>query len=95
LNLRSATLANTRSAQKRHRQSLARYARNKAARSSVRTAVKKAREALASDDLAKAKEALRQATQALDKAASKGILHANKASRSVSRLSLAYVKKAT
>jgi small subunit ribosomal protein S20 len=88
-------LANTRSAQKRHRQSLARYARNKSSRASVRTAVKKAREAIASNDLANAKEALRLATQALDHAASKGLLHANKASRSVGRLSKAYAKKAT
>jgi len=88
-------LANTPSARKRHRQSLARNARNKSARSAVRTAVKRAREALALDDLTKAKEALRLATKALDHAASNGILHANKASRSVSRLSLAYAKKTT
>ena len=87
-------MANTPSAQKRHRQSLTRYARNKSARSAVRTAVKRAREALSSDDLAQAKEALRLATKALDHAASKGLLHANTASRSVSRLSLAYSKKA-
>ena len=87
-------MANTPSAQKRHRQSLARYARNKSARASVRTAVKKAREAISSGDLDKAKETLRLATQALDRAASKGILHANNAARSISRLSQAYVKKA-
>jgi len=87
-------LANTRSAQKRHRQSLARYARNKSSRASVRTTVKKAREAIASGELDKAKEALRLATKALDQAASKGILHANNAARSVGRLAQAYVKKA-
>ena len=88
-------MANTPSAQKRHRQSLTRYARNKSARASVRTAVKKAREAIASADLTSAKEALRLATKALDNAASKGLLHANNASRSVGRLSKAYIKKAT
>jgi small subunit ribosomal protein S20 len=86
-------LANTRSAQKRHRQSLARYARNKPLRASVRTAVKKAREAMTSEDLDKAKEALRLATKALDHAVAKGILHANNAARNVGRLSQAYAKK--
>jgi len=88
-------LANTPSAEKRHRQSLARYARNKSARASVRTAIKKAHQALASTNLNEAKEAVRLATQALDKAASKGVLHANNAARNVGRLSQAYAKKAT
>ncbi|MCL2626025.1 MAG: 30S ribosomal protein S20 [Cystobacterineae bacterium] len=87
-------MANTRSAQKRHQQSLARYARNKSLRASVRTAVKKAREALASNDLDKAKEAVRSASRALDSAVSKGVLHANNAARNVGRLSQAYAKKA-
>ncbi len=79
-------MANTRSAEKRHRQSLKRKAKNSTAKSAVKTAVKKAREAMGKGDSVKAKEAVRAATVALDKAASKGVLHAKNASRRVARL---------
>ncbi len=79
-------MANTHSAEKRHRQSLKRKARNDAGNSAVKTAVKKAREALATGDAAKAAAAVKVATAALDKAASKGILHARNAQRRVARL---------
>jgi small subunit ribosomal protein S20 len=79
-------VANTHSAVKRNRQSLKRNARNSAVKSSVRTAVKKAREAIAGGDKEKAKAALVAATVALDKAASKGVLHKKNAGRHVARL---------
>ncbi len=79
-------MANTRSAEKRHRQSTKRTARNTAVKSAVKTAIKKAREALASGDLKKAQEAARAATVALNKAASHGVLHARNAQRRISRL---------
>ena len=53
--------------------------RNKSVKSSLKTAVRKFREAADSGDAAGATTALRDASRALDKAASKGVIHANQA----------------
>lgn len=53
--------------------------RNKSVKSAVRTAVRRFREAVASGDTEKATELSRAATKALDKAASKGVIHQNQA----------------
>ncbi|MGC3992950.1 MAG: 30S ribosomal protein S20 [Propionicimonas sp.] len=53
--------------------------RNKAVKSSLRTHVRKFNEAVAEGDTEKAQELARAATRALDKAASKGVIHANQA----------------
>jgi small subunit ribosomal protein S20 len=82
-------VANTRSAQKRNRQSIKRRARNISIRNSVKTAVKKAREAVGGADVAKAQEAVRNAKRILDRAATRGVLHARNAARRVSRLAIA------
>ena len=87
-------MANTRSAQKRNRQSLKRRARNLSIRNSVKTAIKKAREAVAGTDTAKAQEAVRAATRMIDRAATRGVLHARNASRRVARLAAALSAKA-
>ena len=79
-------MANTRSAQKRNRQALKRRARNTSIRTTVKGAVKKAREAILSKDPVKAREAIVAATRTINKAASKGVLHARNASRRISRL---------
>jgi small subunit ribosomal protein S20 len=79
-------VANTKSAQKRNRQTLKRRARNQAVRTQVKSAVKRAREALAAKDPAKVQEVLRAAARTLDKAASKGVLHKKNASRRIARL---------
>jgi small subunit ribosomal protein S20 len=79
-------VANTRSAQKRARQTIKRAARNSTVRSALKGAVKKAREAVASGDKAKADAAFREATSMIDRARAKGIIHARNASRRVSRL---------
>lgn len=79
-------MANTKSAQKRNRQSLKRRIRNQSVRTEVKSAVKKARLALASKDPAQIREAIAAATRTLDKAASKGVLHARNASRRIARL---------
>ncbi|MHB8876131.1 MAG: 30S ribosomal protein S20 [Myxococcaceae bacterium] len=79
-------MANTRSAQKRNRQMIKRRARNTSVRTTVKSAVKKAREAISSKDPVKAKEALLSATRTINKAASKGVLHAKNASRRIARL---------
>jgi small subunit ribosomal protein S20 len=79
-------VANIKSAQKRHRQSLKRRARNLHVRSTVRNAVKKAREAISGKD-PKAAEYLKAAERVLKKAASKGVIHSRNADRHVARLS--------
>ncbi|MCU0700685.1 MAG: 30S ribosomal protein S20 [Myxococcaceae bacterium] len=79
-------MANTVSAAKRHRQSLKRKLRNTYVKAEFRAAIKVAREATASGDAAKAKEAVKAATRLIDRAASKGVLHAKTASRLVGRL---------
>ena len=53
--------------------------RNKAVKSALRTHVRKFREAVAEGDTDKAQELARVATRALDKAASKGVIHRNQA----------------
>ena len=82
------------SAQKRHRQSLKRHARNQAIRSRVRTFVKRVRESIDAGNAAAASEQLGGATRALDKAVTKGVLHRNTAARKISRLTRAVRKLA-
>ncbi|MBS1149280.1 MAG: ribosomal protein [Myxococcaceae bacterium] len=86
-------MANTRSATKRNRQSVKRRARNASVRSGVKSIVRKAREAIAAGDPAKAKEAVRVATRLIDRASTKGVLHAGNASRRIARLAHALTTK--
>ncbi len=87
-------MANTRSSMKRARQTVKRAARNSTHRSALKGAIKKAREAIAAGDKAKAETAFREATSMIDRARSKGIIHARNASRRVARLAhLAAAKK--
>lgn len=79
-------MANHKSALKRVRSSKRKQERNRLIRSRTSTFVKKARQALDSGDLESAREATRQAVSELDKAAVKGVLHANNAARRKSRL---------
>ena len=79
-------MANHKSALKRHRQSLVRAGRNRAARTKARNAVKAVRLAIANHDKAGASEALTMATSVLAKAAGKGAMHKRQASRKVARL---------
>ncbi len=53
--------------------------RNRAVKSSLKTAVKKVHTAVAAGDVDAANEALKDASQQLDKAASKGVIHKNQA----------------
>jgi small subunit ribosomal protein S20 len=80
------TVANHPSAEKRNRQRVKRTLRNRSVSSAVRTLVKHVRTALHAKDKAAATNALKIATVALDKAATKGVLHPKAASRTVSRL---------
>ncbi len=78
-------MANIKSAEKRNRQSKKHQELNRVVRGASRTAVKKARTAI-DGNTSDAPEALRSAIRALDKAAKKGIIHKNNASRRVGRL---------
>lgn len=79
-------MANTPSAKKAARKIASRTAVNKDRRSRVRTFVRKVEEALAAGDKAGAEAAFAAAQPELARAASKGVLHRNTASRKVSRL---------
>jgi small subunit ribosomal protein S20 len=87
-------MANHASAEKRNRQRIQRTARNRAVTSAVRTAVKKARSAVAAGDRQAATKVVKAATQALARAASKGIVHPRAASRVTSRIESALAKLA-
>jgi small subunit ribosomal protein S20 len=80
-------MANTPSAKKAVRKIERRTAVNKSRRSQMRTYIRKVEEAIASGDPAAAKSALRVAEPLVMRAAQKGIVHKNTASRKVSRLS--------
>jgi small subunit ribosomal protein S20 len=79
-------MANTSSAKKATRKIARRTEVNKNRRSRVRTFLLKVEEALAAGDKAAATEAFKVAQPELMRAAGKGVLHANTASRKVSRL---------
>lgn len=82
-------MPNTKSAKKRHRQSLDRRARNRAAKSTLKTLVKKVRGELESGNVTQAQEDYKAAVKKLDQTASRGIIHRNAAARVKSRLSAA------
>jgi small subunit ribosomal protein S20 len=71
---------------KRARQTLKRAQRNRAVSSAVRGVVKKVLAAVEEKNREEAAAFLREATAALGKAASKGVLKPNTASRRISRL---------
>ena len=79
-------MANTKSAIKRMRQNPKRRLRNRYFTGKSRTFVKKARETFEDGTLDEARTATMTAISALDKAAEKGILHKNNASRRKGRL---------
>lgn len=82
-------MANIKSAKKRILVIQTKTERNKAIRSKVKTYVKKVQTAIESGDKAQANEALRVAVSEISKAESKGVYHANTASRKIARLSKA------
>jgi small subunit ribosomal protein S20 len=79
-------MANTKSAKKAVRKIERRTAVNRSRRSQMRTYVRKFDEALAVGDAAAATSALQEAMPLVMRAAQKGILHKNTASRKVSRM---------
>jgi small subunit ribosomal protein S20 len=82
-------MANIKSQIKRNRQNAKRAERNRAARTALKTSTKKVRVAVATGDADTAAERAREAARALDKAASRGIVHKRTAARRKSRLAQA------
>jgi small subunit ribosomal protein S20 len=80
-------MANTSSAKKAVRKIAARTEVNRARTSRMRTFLRKVEEALATGDKSAAAAALQAAQPEIMRAAQKGVLHKNTASRKVSRLS--------
>ncbi|MEV6653786.1 30S ribosomal protein S20 [Streptomyces sp. NPDC051219] len=79
-------MANIKSQIKRNKTNEKARLRNKAVKSSLKTAIRKAREAAAAGDVEKATVAARAASQKLDKAVSKGVIHKNAAANKKSAL---------
>jgi small subunit ribosomal protein S20 len=79
-------MANTKSAKKATRKIARRTEVNKARRSRMRTYVRTVEDAIASGDKAAAAAALKAAEPELVRAAQKGMIHRQTASRKVSRL---------
>lgn len=79
-------MANIKSAKKRIITSEKNRQKNVAQRSAMRTAVKKVVAAITAGDKAAATEAFKNAQIILDRAATKGLIHTNKAARHKSRL---------
>src|ERR1700694_4128816 len=90
----TARMANTQSAKKRARASLRKRDRNRSTRSAVKTLVSRARRPALPEAASLTSEEVRRAISALDKAAEKGVLHANNASRRKARLMSALAKLA-
>ena len=80
-------MANHKSALKRIRQSERRRKRNQHIRSGMRTEIKRLREAIEAGDSSLASERFASTERAIRRAATKGVIPARRASRTVSRLS--------
>ncbi|WP_314290781.1 30S ribosomal protein S20 [Arachnia propionica] len=81
-------MANIKSQKKRVKTNEKARQRNKAIKSELRTHVRNLRAAVAVGDRAKAVELSRVANRALDKAVTKGVIHANQAANRKSAISL-------
>lgn len=79
-------MANIASAKKRARQAVKRRERNVAQRSMVRTTIKKVVKALDANDKAGAIAAYAEMVPVIDRYATKGMIHKNKAARHKARL---------
>ncbi len=81
-------MANIKSAIKRIEKTEKKTLRNKMVKSSVKTAIKKFEVAVNNGNLEEAKALLREVSAIIDRAAAKGVIHKNTASRKKSRLAL-------
>jgi small subunit ribosomal protein S20 len=85
-------MANTKSAAKRARQTARRTLQNKMILTGIRTQQRKLATALAAGDQAQAQAVLQVLASRLDKAAKRGVVHRNLASRRKSRANKAVLK---
>ena len=85
-------MANTKQAKKRVRQAEKHRRHNASMRSMLRTYIKKVSAAIHAGDPTVAIASLQEAVPIIDRMASKGIIHKNKAARHKSRL-VAHIKK--
>ncbi|MCB0392135.1 MAG: 30S ribosomal protein S20 [Bdellovibrionales bacterium] len=79
-------MANHKSAAKRARQTLRKNTRNHTTKKAIRTVEKKLKTAIENKSKEDSQKILLEFTSRIDRAAEKGILHKNNASRRVSRL---------
>ena len=79
-------MANHKSAIKRHTQSEIKRQRNASSKSALKTLVKKVKMAIESKNSEGAANALKNTIPAINKAASKHVIHRNAAARKISRL---------
>ncbi len=79
-------MANIKSQIKRNKTNEKARVRNKAVKSSLKTSIRRFREAADAGDRDTALVALRDASRALDKATSKGVIHANQAANKKSAM---------
>ena len=82
-------MANIKSQIKRNKTNERRAVSNKAVRTALKTSTKKVRTAVADGDAEAALQRSREAARALDKAASRGVIHKRTAARRKSRLAKA------
>lgn len=85
-------MANIKSAKKRARQSEKHRRHNASMRSMVRTYMKKVLSAITAGDKKLAEESLKEAIPVIDRMASKGLMHKNKAARHKSRMTAQITK---
>lgn len=81
-------MPNTRSAYRQLKKSRKRAERNKALRSELKTRIKKMKKLIAENKIQEAEQYLRLVEKRLMQAASKNVIHKNKASRHISRLQI-------
>ena len=79
-------MAHSRSARKRIRQNLDRRSRSRNRRSRLRTQIKKLRTAIQSGDVDRVQEVFRPTLRLVDVSCARGVMHANAAARTKSRL---------
>ena len=83
-------MANIKSQKKRILTNEKRRVKNKDSKTALKTYIKRFQEAVEGDDAAATEAAFRKASRQLDKAASKGVIHANAAANRKSALSKAF-----
>ncbi|HNP58702.1 MAG TPA: 30S ribosomal protein S20 [Gordonia sp. (in: high G+C Gram-positive bacteria)] len=85
-------MANIKSQVKRNKTNEKARRRNQSVRSALRTSIRHFREAVEAGDKGKAGELLVSTSRELDKAATKGVIHANQAANKKSAMALAVNK---